>query len=205
MNGATKRILAFGLPVVLVLAGVFVLASTVLGGSGEDRHPDWDESWVRMAEYIGVEPVEGFTLNEHNDTLYMAAGIYYATWTTGEGRDYTNAEGESATVYDAQIYMLLEECYDAEGAEAAIGKWTAREKQAYEAGESDTKAYAGQDFQVLPLLSGREGNPYPSGAAAFAARDKWAISVELVCSDRFTGDAQLILEQFLTGLHYSEE
>jgi len=180
------------------------LALTGCAGSGEDPHPDWDESWVRIAEYVGVEPLEGFTLNESNDALFMS-GLYYATWTSGEGRDFVNSDGEEATVYDAQIYVLLEECRGPEAAEEAVGAWTAREKQSYETGETYTKSFGTQDFEILPLVSGSEGNPYPHGTAAFAVRNEWAISVEFVCSDLYEGDSQAVLEQFLAGFHYSEE
>lgn len=191
-----KRIWIFALLAALVLTGC--------APSAGERNPDWDESWARIGEYMGVEPLDGFELNESNDVLSIS-GIYYATWTTGSGQDYTNADGESAVVYDAQIYVLLEECRSAEAAEEAVGVWTAREQQSYETGDADTKTIGAQEYDILSLLSGREGNPYPGGAAAFAVRDEWAISVELVCSDRFTGDARSVLEQFLAGVHYSEE
>ena len=191
-----KRIWIFALLTALALTGC--------SGQREDPHPDWDESWVRVAEYVGVEPLDGFTLNESNDVMAIS-GLYYATWTTGEGQAFTNANGEEATVYDAQIYVLLEECRDAEAAAEAVGLWIAREKQSYETGETCTKEIGAQEFEVIPLLSGNEGNPYGHGTAAFAARDEWGICVEFVCTDRFTGDSQALLERFLSGIHYSAE
>ncbi len=191
-----KRIWIFILTVFLTLTGC--------GGREEDPHPDWDESWVRMAEYIAIETPEGFSLNESNDVLSIS-GLYYATWSTGEGRTFVNADGEEAAVYDAQIYVLLEECRDAEAASAAVGSWIAREKQAYETGESAAEIFGAQEFTVLPLLSGGEDNPYGHGTAAFAVRDQWAVSVELVCADHFEGDSRELLTQFLEGFHYSEE
>ncbi len=191
-----KRIWIFALLAVLALTGCT--------DSSAELHPDWDESWVRIAEYIGVEPLEGFTLNESNDALSMS-GLYYATWTSGDGQKFVNADGGEATVYDAQIYVLLEECRTSEAAEEAVGAWIAREKSSYSSGESYTKSFGNQDFEILPLVSGSEGNPYTHGTAAFAVRDEWAVSVEFVCSDTFTEDSQPVLEQFLAGFHYSEE
>lgn len=184
-----------------------LLAALVLGGCSRTDvppNPDWDESWVRIGDAVGVEPLEGFTLNESNDVLSVS-GLYYATWTCGDGEAYVNADGDDATVYDAQIYVLLEECRSAEDAAQAVASWIDREKQSYESGEIATEAFGTQKFTVLPLLSGSEGNPYGYGVAAFAVRGKWAISVELVCSERFTGDPQSALAQFLTGFHYSDE
>lgn len=185
---------------------VALLMALVLAGcSSADRKlpSGWDENWVRVADYVGVEPLDGFTLNESNDTLAIS-GLYYATWTSGEGRDFVNADGEDAVVYDAQIYVLLEECRSGSDAEEAVKSWINLEKQSYEAGKVDTKSLGEQAFEVLPLISGSESNPYTRGAAAFAARGKWAISVELVCTDGFAGNAQAILEQFLAGFHYRD-
>lgn len=180
------------------------LALTGCSGAPSQFHPEWDESWVRIGEAIGVEPVEGFSLNESNDLLSLS-GLYYATWTCGDGQELVNADGENATVYDAQIYVLLEECRSAEDAAQEVEAWIAREKQSYVSGETEKRTIGAQEFSVLPLLSGKGGNPYSYGIAAFAARGENAISVELVCSDRFAGDPQTVLTQFVTGFHYSEE
>lgn len=187
---------------ILALLGALLL--TGCGRAAEDPHPDWDGSWTRIGEHIGVEPLEGFELNEYNDAMSIY-GIFYSTWTSGEARETTNAEGESASVYDAQIYLLLEECGSTEDAENDIGAWTAREKQSYETGEAQEIDVAGQNFRLLPLLSGSADNPYIRGAAAFAARGELAVSVEFLCSEDFVGDPQVLLEQFLSGFHYAEE
>lgn len=183
-----------------------LLAALLLAGCSEpaaQSHPEWDESWFRLGEDIGIEPLEGFSLNESNDTLSLS-GLYYATWTCGDGRDYVNADGEDATVYDAQIYVLLQECGDGETAAQEVKEWIAHEEQSYTCGETSTEVFGTQEFKILPLLFGTEGNPYGSGVAAFAVRENLAISVELVCSDQFTDDPQPVLTQFLAGFHYSE-
>lgn len=189
-----KRIWIFALLAALMLTGC--------SSAEQDLPPGWDENWVRIADLVGVEPLDGFTLNESNDLLSVS-GLYYATWTSGDGQDFVNADGKEAVVYNAQIYVLLEECRSADAAKKAVETWITREKQSYETGEADTKSLGGQDFEVLPLISGSEGNPYTHGTAAFAARDKWAISAELVCADNFEENSQEILEQFLAGFHYS--
>lgn len=185
---------------------VLLMALALAGCSAPDQElpPGWDESWVQVAGFVGVEPLDGFTLDESNDVLSIS-GLYYAAWTSGDGQDFVNAKGEDAIVYDAQIYVLLEECRDGSAAEASVKSWIDHEKQSYEAGEAYTKSLGAQDFEILPLISGNEGNPYTHGTAAFAARGKWAISVELVGADSFAGDSQTILEQFLAGFHYREE
>lgn len=189
-----KRIWIFALLAALVLTGC--------SSAEQELPPGWDENWVLIADYIGVEPLDGFTLNESNDLLSVS-GLYYATWTSGDGQDFVNADGKEAIVYNAQVYVLLEECRSADAAKKAVETWITREKQSYETGDADTKSLSGQDFEILPLIAGSEGNPYTHGTAAFAARDEWAISIELVCADNFEGNSQEILEQFLAGFHYS--
>lgn len=189
-----KRIWIFALLAALMLTGC--------SNTEQELPPGWDENWVLIADYIGVEPLDGFTLNESNDLLSVS-GLYYATWTSGDGQDFVNADGKEAIVYNAQVYVLLEECRSADAAKKAVETWITREKQSYETGDADTKSLGGQDFEILPLIAGSEGNPYTHGTAAFAARDEWAISVELVCADSFEENSQEILEQFLAGFHYS--
>lgn len=187
-----------------VFALLMVLALTGCSGADQELPPGWDESWVQVAGYVGVEPLDGFTLNESNDLLSVS-GLYYATWTAGDGQDFVNADGDEAIVYDAQIYVLLEECRSAEAAQEAVGTWIAHEKQSYGAEETYTKSFGTQSFEMMPLISGSGDNPYTRGTAAFAVRDEWGISVELVCSSSFAGDSQAILEQFLAGFHFIEE
>ena len=98
-----------------------------------------------------------------------------------------------------------------EAAQEAIGRFPyfsvrvgLDEGQNYTLGDRRELDAAGQSFAFYPLLSGREGNPYTHGAAAFAVRDGLAISAELLCTEDFTGDPQAILEQFLNGIHYGE-
>lgn len=189
-----KRIWIFALLAALMLTGC--------SSADQELPPGWDENWVRIADLVGVGPLDGFELNESNDLLSVS-GLYYATWTSGDGQDFVNADGKEAIVYNAQVYVLLEECRSADAAKKAVETWITREKQSYETGNADTKSLGGQDFEILPLISGNEGNPYTHGTAAFAARDEWAISVELVCGDSFEENPQEILEQFLAGFHYS--
>lgn len=164
---------------------------------------DWETDWTVVGPLLAVELLDGFELNESNDALYLS-GIYYATWVTGEAREHTNEESESANIYDGQIYVLLQEFRDQEAAETEVGIWQAREKQTYETGEISSVACGDQDFEIIPLLSGSESNPYSKGIAAFAVRGKWAICVEFLCADSFDTELQATLEAFLNGFHYSE-
>ena len=193
-----KRVISLALLAVLLLTG----CAAQNGPTNEEL--GWDEDWVRVGVLLGVEPMDGFTLSENIDAMGVY-GLYYATWTAGEARDYTNADGDEAQIYDAQIYVLLQQNKSAGEAQSALEDWIGREKETYETGETLTGTYAGQEFDLFPLLQAGEDNPYTHGAAAFAARDVWAISVELLCQDSFEGDAQARLAQLLSGFHYYDE
>ena len=182
---------------------VLVLFLLLSSCSAPDLHPEWDESWVRIGDHIGVEPMEGFSPDEANDTLSLS-GIYYYTWTCGAGQAYVNAKGENAEVYDAVIYVLLQECGSAEEAERNVSDWLSLEAQTYSAGDARIISIGGQEYHILVLNAGSEANPYNCGAAAFAARDGLAVSVELLCTDRFEGDAQETVTRFIAGFHYGD-
>ncbi len=176
-----------------------------LGGcasQGQDPHPDWDKSWFRIHGDLAAECPEGFALNESNDVLSIA-GMYYATWTSGEGKTVKNAQGSDAAVYDAQIYMLVKRNETEAGAQKDVADWMAREKASYETGEEKGVRAAGQEFTVLPLVQSGESNPYHHGIAAFAHRDGDAISVELLCAEDWQPDPEITLQSFLEGLHYA--
>ena len=186
-----------------------LLAALLLTGCAAQTGPTnaelgWDEDWVRVGVLMGVEPMDAFTLSENIDAMGVY-GLYYATWTAGQARDYTNADGDEAQLFDAQIYVLLQQSGSADEARASVEDWMARERESYETGEALTEPHAGQDFELLPLLRGGEDNPYTHGAAAFGVRGDWAICVELLCQDSFAPDARICLASFLSGFHYSDE
>lgn len=184
---------------------VLILAVTLsgCGTGGTERPADWEPDWTVVSPLLAVEPLEGYTLNESNDALY-ASGIYYATWVTGEARPHTNEDGESAEIFDGQIYVLVQEFRSTDSADSNAAQWIAREKQSFATGEEAAVVWGDQSFTILPLLSGSEHNPYTHGAAAFGVRGSWAICVELLLADGQETDAQNILEAFLSGFHYSE-
>ena len=193
-----KRAISMALLAILLLAG----CADPSGPTNEEL--GWDKDWVRVGALLGVEPMDGFTLSENKDVMGIY-GLYYATWTAGEAREYTNADGDEAQVYDVQIYVLLQRSGSVDEAQTAVEDWMARERETYEAGETLAETYAGQKFDLIPLLQAGEDNPYTHGAAAFGVRGDWAISVELLCQDGFEDDAQTFLTQFLSGLHYIDE
>ncbi len=185
-----------------MFALMLALSLLLCGCGGQESLPEhWQEDWTVIAPYLAAEPVEGLTFGESADTMGMG-GVYYAAWTAGEMRDYTNADGEDVVMFDAQLYVVTQEFRTEDEARTDLNQWIVREKQNFTCGEAYSLTCNGQEFTILPLLSGGEGNPYGAGCAAFALRGSNAICVEFVCTEEYTGDAQAILEAFLNGLHY---
>ena len=174
---------------------ILILLCLLLTGCGNSERPSqWADGWTEIAPFLAAEPMDGYTFQESAD-VFGLGGVYYATWTSGDPRDYTNAQDEETVIFDSQIYVIAQE-FRSES--------EAREQQSYECDEAYSLNVNGMDFTILPLLSGSETNPYGFGCAAFIIRGTNAICVELVCTDTFTADPQTALELFLSGLHFSE-
>ena len=185
------------------IALILMLCLLLTGCGSRENTAQWPDDWAVIAPFLAAEPMECFNFRESADTLGLG-GVYYATWTNGDPRDFTNAEGEDTVIFNSQIYVVVQENRTEEDAKTALSQWMAREQQSYTCGESVSLTANGRDYSILPLISGSETNPYPFGCAAFTVYGTNAVCVELVCSDTFTAEPQSILEQFLSGLHYSE-
>ena len=186
-----------------LISVIFVLSLVLCGCGSGAKSTDWAGDWTVIAPFLASGGAEGYTFGESADTLGLG-GVYYATWTSGDMRDFTNAGGESTVIFNSQIYVVAQEGRTEADAQQNLAAWTAREQQNYSCGETCEVSINGQTYTILPMMAGREGNPYPFGCAAFTRIGTNAVCVELVCSDTFTGNPQAVLEEFLNGLHYSE-
>lgn len=163
---------------------------------------DWNENWVTVGAVLGVDTPEGLTPQENNEAL-SASGMYYATWSIGEATPYVNAEGEDATLFDAQVYALLARAESTEKAEGTRDNWLAMAQGQYNICQTTTEVCNGQTFTVITYTYDSDSNPYAFGASAFGVYRNYAISVELSCQEAFSGDPQEILLDFLNHCHYS--
>ena len=191
---------------VFLLIGAFCLG---LAGCSGPKPPEqaadgtaWDESWVTVGSVIGVDTPAGMDPRENNDALAVN-GMYYATWSIGEGEPYTNADGEEATLYDAQVFLLLGGYKSAEEAEDTLTQWMEMAGSQYEVGETAEETHNGQNFTIITYSFNSEANPYARGASAFVTYRNYALSVELTCRQDFEGDAARLLAQFLDACHYA--
>lgn len=191
-----KRCLFFALLICLLL--------TACGSGGLDRAAlGWEEDWTAVGDRVASEPVEGFTVLVNMDAM-SASGLWFASWTAGEMEARENEEGQRVEIYDAQIYLLIQELKSEAKAEAEVEVWKNRERASYGCGDVSEVSRAGMDFEILPLLTASETNPYTHGAAAFGTRGSFGVSVELLCREEYEGDPVEILDGVLSGLHFND-
>ena len=163
---------------------------------------DWNRSWVTVGGIVGVDTPDGMEARENNEAL-AAQGMSYATWSIGEAVPYTNADGEEAQLYDAQIFLLLSGSKSVEQAEDTLAQWQEMARQQYAIDGTVAETHNGQAFTVITYTFGSETNPYARGASAYGVYRNYAVSVELVCQHYFDGDAAQLLARFLDSCHYA--
>lgn len=187
----------------LCLLGLLCL--TGCGATAPETAADgtgWNEEWVTVGNVVGVETPEDLTPRENSDAL-SAKGMYYATWSLGEAEEVLNENGESAQVYDAQVYLLLAGYDSTAKAEEAAAEWLEMASGQYAVETTDSETHNGQEFTVVTYTYTSETNPYARGASAFGVYGNYAVSVELSCREDFDGNALEILADFLEHCHYA--
>lgn len=162
----------------------------------------WSDGWITVGGIVGVDTPEGIDPRENNDAL-SARGMYYAAWSIGQAEDFVNEDGDSAQLYDAQIYLLLAGFSAAEKVEENAAEWEAMANDRYAVEQVLSKTCNGQAFTVLTYAYDSGSNPYERGASAFGVYGNYAISVELSCREGFAGDPLEVLTDFLDHCHYS--
>ena len=180
----------------------FLLCLVLLAGCGGGVREDGREM---LGSVLSVEePGHGFTLLDNNSIL-TAQDIYLATWVSGIPIDHVTAAGDNAQIYEAELFLLLQGCKDAENAEIAINEWMTLANDSYEVSETlNGELYNNQAYTILTYTVAAETNPYRRGVSAYATYENYAVSAELVCLDSYTGDIGMILRDFLEGCHYAD-
>lgn len=195
MKRAAAMILAGAVGLSLVGCGQNIPATAADGTK-------WDDGWVNVGGIVGVDTPAGLDSRENDDTLGMN-GMYYATWSSGEVEPYTNADGEEAELYDAQVYLLLAGYDEAGKAEDSAAEWLDMASRQYTVEDTATETCNGQAFTVITYTFSSSTNPYERGASAFGVYRNYAVSVELSCRDTFSRDAKAVLTDFLEHCHYA--
>lgn len=134
----------------------------------------------------------------------MAAdGLYYATWVTGDSIPYENSEGDTVDLYDAQLYLLVNETADSKAAEKSCKAWLASAEECYKILEKDTVTCNGQTYTLITYDCISEDTPYDHGVSAFGFNGANAVCAELTCLENYNEDLTPLLNEFLNGCHYS--
>lgn len=188
----------------VLLCGILLLTLTGCRASAKKTisGEDWDESWMRIGRVLGVEAPAHFELINDNDALSVS-DIYYTEWACGKPLEFTNGDGETAFVYDAQLYLLLRETTTLELAESSAEEWKKLTEKNYDITENFTKEYSGLEFSVYKYNTVSEDNPYSGGVSAFGVWEHGAVSVELIFKESFSDDPDELLSTFLNGFHYA--
>lgn len=158
---------------------------------------------MRIGTVLGAaNSPEGFELVDNKDALSVS-DIYYTEWACCEPSELVNSSGETALIYDAELYLLLSETPAREPAESSVEEWKKLTEKNYDVSETFTREYAGVEFSVYKYKTISEDNPYSHGVSAFGVWEHGAVSAELVFKDSFTADPDEILSGFLNGLRFA--
>lgn len=163
----------------------------------------WQQDWIVISSALAVEPLENYTLSQVNDAL-GSNGIYLASWVQGEGKPYTNDEEQEVKIYDRQVYVLLQRCYNPGQAQATLNQWVEQEGENFRLGESRKYTADGVEFTLLPLLESSQTNPYKCGTAAFAICGNWVVSVESLSVQASDSETEQALLRMLDGFHFNQ-
>ena len=176
----------------------------------------------RTSSLLEDEPIENkafleigrhLAVNNTNDSLILCDykealagdGLYYASWRIGESEPYENSDGDTVDLYDAQLYLLLEEFANNEKAQENMDTWLGKGRSNYKVSTEEEIVYNGQTYLVLTYTFQNENNPYTRGVSAFAVRDNLAVCAELTCQEDFTEDLKTILTDFLENCTYNTD
>lgn len=143
------------------------------------------------------------TLADNKDVL-SSDGLYYASWVLGDAKPYENSDGNTVDLYDAQLYLLLEEFTSSEKALLNLNEWLEQEKTTYDILSEEEITCNGQTYTLFTYKCINEDNPYDHGVSAFCVHGKSAVCIELTCTEDFTEDTKAILTEFLENCTYSE-
>lgn len=188
--------------VTLLLTG----CSPLSGQSKETQVSTWSNSgYVTIGGTLTVQKGDSELILRDNMDALTADGLYYATWTAGDAKDYENSDGETVDLYDAQLYLLLGQSQEAAEAERNRDKWLDAARTNYEILDEEQISCNGQAYTLLTYNCVSKDNPYARGVSAFGVHDENAVCAELTCQENFDEDLRSILIDFLNNCTYERK
>jgi hypothetical protein len=161
----------------------------------------WNEDWTQIGTNMELEVPKKLTLLDNKEAL-AADGLYYATWVDGDSVPYENSDGETVDLYDAQLYLLVNECDSQDDAEKSCATWLAAAKDNYDVLSEKEIVCNGQTYTLLSYNCIGEDNPYDHGVSAFGTNDLESVCAEFTCLETCEEDLETLLTDFLNGCHY---
>lgn len=159
----------------------------------------WGGDWTTIGAFLGVEPMEGWTVQRNEDVL-AAEGTFYTSWTRGEAISYTSENGDEVTTYDAQIHLVVMELDTPEDAEQTAAQWQSLARERYPDMEESTDG----SFQITTYSFPAGSGPASNGASATGIRGSRAIRVDVAVLADFPEEAMDVLTDFLEHCHYAQ-
>lgn len=159
----------------------------------------WGGDWTTIGAFLGVEPMEGWTVQRNEDVL-AAEGTFYTSWTRGEAISYTSENGDEVTTYDAQIHLVVMELDTPEDAEQTATQWQSLARERY----PDMKESTDGSFQITTYSFLAGSGPASNGASATGIRGSRAIRVDVAVLADFPEEAMDVLTDFLEHCHYAQ-
>ncbi len=157
---------------------------------------------VKIGSHLTIQNTdERLTLSEHMDAL-SADGLYYASWVAGESTPYENSDGESVSLYDAQLYVLAGEFKTAEAAQENMNNWLAAGKSNYDVIGEENIDCNGQSYSLITYQFTNSENPYDHGVSVFGVYEDMAVCMELTCVKGYDEDLRQMLTDFLENCDY---
>jgi len=141
---------------------------------------------------------------EKKDAL-SADGLYYATWVAGNSEAYKNSEGDTVDLYDAQLYLLLNETKSEKSAKHSMDTWLAAAQTNYAVTKKEETVNNGIHYTLLTYDCKSEESPYDRGISAFGTCGENAVCIELTCRAGFEEDLEAMLTGFLDNCYYNAE
>lgn len=182
----------------LLLTGCSSTSSTHKDGQGQQ------EAQTEIGTIMSVEAPQEFTLLDNKDAL-APDGLYYATWGAGNSRPYENSDGDTITLYDAQLYLLASEEKNGEAAEKSRQAWLASAEDNYNILTTDTITCSGQTYTLITYDCIGKDTPYDHGVSALGVCGANAVCAELTCTKDYTGDLSSLLNDFLNGCKFIQQ
>lgn len=171
--------------------------------SDSEKGPAEHVSHLTVGHGLEIKNIDSrLVLVDDNSTL-AADGLYYASWGSGNVTPYENSDGNTADLYDANLYLLLGESKDHTSAQRNIDTWMEAAKTNYKILDETETVCNGQSYTLLTYDCISENSPYTRGISAFGAFGNNAVCIELTCIENFNEDLEPILADFLNNCSYT--